>query len=169
MGRRGPPPTPTKILQQRGSWRAKDRDDNEWKPPEVAEAQTMEAPAELLALGPMAADHYRHTAPLLLASGVLTEADLPAFVRYCALYARWKKAEANVLEFGAVIFQKDRYGELKDFKRNPACLEANQLATLCLQLEREFGMTPSARVNMPGKGDDDAPKGATLEDFFSAG
>jgi phage terminase small subunit len=72
-----------------------------------------------------------------------------------------------VLEYGPVIFKKDEAGNPVDFKRNPACLDAKELSALCIQLEREFGLTPSARSNISAARDESQKGG--LEDFFSGG
>src|SRR3990167_11235512 len=84
VGKRGPAPTPTATLKQRGSWRANERK-NEPQP----ERRIPDCPDWL---APEAAEVWNQMAVLLDAMGVLTVADGNALARYCVLWVRWKRA-----------------------------------------------------------------------------
>src|SRR5581483_7260694 len=113
MGRRGPPPTPTKILELRGSWRAKERPGEPQPPPgapPMPEWLSEEARAE-----------WQRMAPELEALGLLSVLDRAALAAYCQAYAELVEAtallnrEGRVLE--APVFSKA--GELTGHVRKP--------------------------------------------------
>ena len=117
MSKPGPQPTPTAVLDMRGSWRAKARK-NEPKPP----AGKAICPARLSV---EAKRHWKRLATRLYRMGVLSVIDREAFARYCSLLARWYEVE-RVNDIDASM----------------------KISAHLLQLEREFGMTPSARASM---------------------
>jgi phage terminase small subunit len=129
MGKRGPQPTPTKILAARGSWRAKVRHDDLELP-----AGTPRKPAWLK--GEAAKEWKRVTAELSKA-GVLADIDQTALAQYCAYWAMWLE------EYSATV-------------PNPQLMK--DYYTACTKLAREFGLTPSSRVGLkaekPQKADD---------------
>lgn len=130
MGKRGPMPTPTKVLKNRGSRRVKHR---------VGEAEP--PPGEIICppwvTGEARVVWERLSQPLR-EMGVLTCIDTFAFARYCVYTVLWLR-------------------ELSNPGRTEATLEryANQLS----RLENCFGLTPSARAAMamerPEKEDDE--------------
>ncbi len=77
MGTRGPQPTPTSILEARGSWRAKVRENEPQLP--------TSAPACPRKLSKGARRWWTLTVPLLQAMKVLTAADGEVLSRYCVL------------------------------------------------------------------------------------
>jgi len=148
MGGKGPPPTPTKVLEMRGSWRAKI---NPREPqPEPGK------PNKPQWLGKYAASCWKQLIPKLNAIGILTKVDRNALSRYCVLWGRWKKAEEFLEENGTTqeAFNKD--GDSMGLKAYPQVKEAQQLASELLRLEQHFGLTPSARARLqvPEKKDD---------------
>jgi len=63
--------------------------------------------------------------------GVLTKIDGLMLARYCTLYARWQAAEEAVSA-----------GDIEQEVR------AERLADRLLRIEREFGLSPSARARL---------------------
>lgn len=139
MGRRGPAPTPTHILQMRGSTLVSQRRlADEPKPP----PGLPRCPAWLDADAKAA---WKQLAPMLAAMGCLTKIDTNALARYCRLWARWRKAEAFIDKHGEVYPLKDDEGKTRCVQQWPQVAIANKLAQQLSRLEAEFGMTPSAR------------------------
>jgi phage terminase small subunit len=125
MGKRGPKPTPTATLAQRGSWRAKVRD-GEPTPERLPECPA--APGDLM---PSARSVWSSMAPSLYASGRLTADDVPAFARYCSTAALFRELAAglDINDRGAVMNLRDMHNMLKEF-------------------DARFGLTPSDRAEM---------------------
>lgn len=119
MGQRGPAPTPTKILKLRGSWRAK-RNAEE---PEYG--QGVECPKRASTNAPAV---WRQLAPLLLETGVLTEADVNCFYRYCVLFSRWWN-----------LTMRSKH------------VEADKLHDQLNKLEAKFGLDPANRSRIHAK------------------
>lgn len=81
MGKRGPAPTPTAILDARGSWRAKIREGE----PTLPTAEP-DRPAFLKG---EALREWKRTLPLLAQMRVLTEADRATLAVYCKLWGEF--------------------------------------------------------------------------------
>ena len=154
MGTRGPSKTPTNILKARGSKRAGDR------------------PAEPIApegdpvcpdwLRPEAKDYWARLMPMLQNQKLLAECDENAIARYCQTLAKWRQSEEFLMKHGESYGMVDATGNtiIK------AYLQVNlsiKLSEVLLRLEREFGLTPSARASLgavenPGINKDKAAK-----------
>lgn len=148
MGRRGPPPKPTKlrVLQGNPSHRPLNRDEPkpasglprcpDWLP-ETAKAE------------------WRRVARLLRALGVLTRVDADALTVYCQTYARWRAAEEFLAKHGEVYPLRDENGRVRYMQQFPQVSIARHLAQLVRAYQQEFGMTPSSRSRVrveEGKG-----------------
>lgn len=140
MGRRGPAPTPTALLERRGSWRAKKKT-GEPRP------ERGRPPCPRWLSGD-AKKIWREIIPQLDQMGVLCRIDRNAVARYCTLWARWREAEEFIAEKGAVYARRDSEGRVKSFAQWPQVAIAEKLATQLLRLEQEFGLTPSARTRI---------------------
>ncbi|NOT01031.1 MAG: phage terminase small subunit P27 family [Phycisphaerales bacterium] len=140
MGRRGPKPLPGTILAFRGSPRANRRADESV----VAESGIPTMPEWLNDRGKAT---WHDLAPKLCAMGVLTTADGLAFARYCDLWARWTDATRFIDEHGMTATITRRTGRV-DHVAYPQVRIASRLSDELLKLEREFGLTPSARVGL---------------------
>jgi P27 family predicted phage terminase small subunit len=138
MGRRGPVPTPTAILKQRGSWRAKAREGKEVKGP----VGTPICPSWL---NQEAKNTWKRIVPKLRAMNVLTMIDGEALARYCQVSSRWKRAELFIQKHGDTYPLKDEKGQIRCLQQFPQVAIANKLAIQLARLEQEFGLTPSAR------------------------
>ena len=142
MGKRGPRPTPTNLLQLRGSKLVnKDRREREVQGP----GGLPDKPDWLDEMGQKAWDFL---VPLLQQMGVLTRIDANALSRYCHLWSRWREAEAFIAKHGLMYPLKDDAGQPKCFQPWPQVYIANKLAQQLTRLEQEFGMTPSARSRL---------------------
>ncbi len=140
MGLRGPKPTPTKILQMRGSWRATQR-----QAEPTVEAKIPPRPAWLTT--PEEKKIWRALTTRLHAAGLLSEVDQHALGRYVQLFLQWRKMQQFVAEYGEVypIMAPDRAKPV-GFDIFPQAKLALTLADRLLRLEQHFGMTPSARA-----------------------
>ncbi|MEK6675784.1 MAG: phage terminase small subunit P27 family [Planctomycetota bacterium] len=142
MGRRGPAPTPTRILKIRGSTLVtRKREAGEVQGP----CGIPDRPDWLDVDSQVAWDSF---VPLLVQMGVLTRVDGKALARYCQLWASWRKAEEFIDKHGTVYPVKDDKGRTKCFMHWPQVSIALKLAPQLTRLEQEFGMTPSARARI---------------------
>ena len=121
----GPKPTPTAILEQRGSWRAKDRTHE--PVPDLPDGLT---PPAGLTGKPLSI--FLELGPRLIGVGLLTVADLPTFSRYCRLYVAWENAY-------------DLIGEEPD---RSAVLTLAKLDEMLRKLEANFGLSPADRTGI---------------------
>ena len=144
MGKRGPPPTPTKILKLRGSYHAEHRAGE--PEPEVARPDRPEWLCELAAVA------WDQIVPELDAMNILGRIDGNALARYCTLWARWRECDDKITKYGDSFAIKNEKGETVGFHPFPHSVQANKLCQLLSRLEGEFGMTPSSRsrIQVPG-------------------
>lgn len=134
MGRRGPKPTPTKILKVRGSWRAdvrKDESQAEPSIPEMPEWLSVEAKKE-----------WNRLVLVLNKYNLLTDLDRNSLGLYCQTFADYKEA-LKYCEKGALI--KTKNGNII---QNPAVSLKNRVLQILQRLGAEFGLSPSARAGM---------------------
>ena len=100
--RRGPAPTPTKILELRGSKRAR-RNPNEPKPDKGR-------PRCPLWLKGNAKAEWKKLVEMTDRMGILTKVDGNALARYCRLWQRWRRSEDFIEEHGDQYPVKDKKG-----------------------------------------------------------
>lgn len=142
MANPGRRPTPLKILEKRGSWRAKL---NPLEPrPEPGR------PSCPKWISPAAKKAWRHLLPLMEPMGILTKVDRDALTRYVTTWAQWR----DMIEFidkNGVIYPLKKFnaatGEMDiiSFKTFPQVKIALALSEQLSRLEQSFGLTPSAR------------------------
>lgn len=142
MGRRGPPPTPTKVLQLRGTHR---RDRHGDPADEVAFGQLTALPPAPGFLDRMGKAEWKRVGPELIEKGLLSEGDLAAFTAYCANVSRAVAAE-KVLKREGLTFETAQ-GFLMP---RPEVAIARQCWHQVRQFSQEFGLTPSARARVRG-------------------
>jgi len=146
MGARGPSPTPTRRLQLRGSWRSKQRP-NEPRPKRARPR----APASL---GDEAKKLFLALVRQLYAQKVVASLDAQALARYSDLLVDYWKASEFVAKHGAVYVVRGKPGkdgepgQAVGFRLYPQTALKIALASELLRLEREFGLTPSARARV---------------------
>lgn len=157
MGERGPTKKPTglKLLQGIPGGEHKLNPDE----PKPAPAHGAEPPASLTEDG---REIWKSEAPKLEKLGLLTEVDLGAFARYCDMQAKWLKAKKFLDEKGFYypIFWEQSPADIKAGKPKvlkylcpfPEVSIYNQLGQQLSRLEKNFGMTPSARASLSVEG-----------------
>jgi len=139
MSKPGPRPTPTGVLQLRGSWRAAGRSDAAVKP---------SRPACPRWLGAEARKKWKQLVPELAKLGILTTVDREALARYCDTWALWRRMREHVEKYGVSYPLRTDDGEVKCFQQFPEVGAMHKLALLLGRLEAEFGLTPSARTRI---------------------
>ncbi len=160
MGRRGPQPTPTKILKMRGSWRG-DRRGDELKAPK-------ERPRRPRSLRREAARVWNQLLPQLEQMKIVSTVDKQALGRYCQAVAKYWEAE-KVLELnGSTYHTYDKQGSTIVNDR-PEVARSAKLSEECRKLENLFGLNPAARASFaPVKAsDEDENRGKSR--FFNQG
>ena len=144
MGRRGPAPTPTPILQLRGSWRANARK-NEPSP-------ARKAPAKPRGMSREASATWDYLVPKLVKMGVLAEVDRNALHRYCETWARWKRAGKFLRENGETypLYETDKNGNerVKYHAPFPEVSIYRGTSDMLHRMEQQFGLSPSARASI---------------------
>jgi P27 family predicted phage terminase small subunit len=135
MGRRGPPPTPTKLRVLHGD-RPQRINPREPEPePGV--------PDQPPGLTPRAQEIWDYLVAVLEPSGVLTKADGLGLYMLAEQWAIYRDA-ATLVNTSAVLVRSDRGGLV----RNPATTTMMQAAATVRVLCQEFGLTPAGRVNL---------------------
>lgn len=120
-----------------------------------------QAPAFLHAY---AVEEWDRQAPTLYSLGVLTEPDQMALAAWCQCVARWRDAEERLKEYarkeaeaaargegentGGLVETTDKGNRIQSVLLNVA----NAAMRDMLRFAAEFGMTPSARARIEGKG-----------------
>jgi P27 family predicted phage terminase small subunit len=140
VGRRGPPPKPTKLKKLEGTYR-KDRDvGRELEPPPGVPVRPKWLDREACA-------EWDRVVPQLVELKVLTGLDGAALERYCVAHSNWVKAQRDVQKNGAVL--KSQFGPMK----NPNVKIAQDERAAARLLAGELGLSPSARsrVKVPEK------------------
>jgi len=138
MGKRGPVPTPTRILENRGSWRGKVRNEEE---PEAL--GNLRIPHWLQGAG---RKMWQRISPELKALGLVGTVDSHMLARYCALFARWLECNEFINEKGMVETVSTKDSEyVKEYPQVARLVSLNQQL---VQMERNFGMSPAARVSL---------------------
>jgi len=141
VGRRGPPPKPTRMRLLEGN-RGKRRI-NEYEPqPEKA------APPCPRWLTPEARKVWKRVAALLRKMRLLTVAEEDALVAYAQTFARWKAAEEFLARHGDVYPIRDDQGRVKCMAQFPQVAIARHLLAVLKSYQQEFGFTPSARTRL---------------------
>lgn len=130
--------TPTAILEKRGSWRAKTRVDE----PVYEIAGDLTMPKILKADGKAI---WQKILPMVIGQGVLTQADLAAFTRYCFYWQTWQELARNP-------------------ERNINDLV--KVEGIVLKLETQFGLTPASRPNVKSEKRDDEQEKGKRHDYF---
>ncbi len=141
MGKRGPAKTPTAILERRGSWLAKTRtnepqfedgvpDRPDWLRPEALAAWDQIVPK------------------LARVPGLLKTIDGNALGRYCQNLAKWMACEDFLVKHGDVYPTKNKRGDVTGFVQYPQVNTAIKLDAALFAMEKQFGMTASARAGL---------------------
>ncbi|MHB1156062.1 MAG: phage terminase small subunit P27 family [Phycisphaerales bacterium] len=150
MGKRGPLGMTADAAKRRGSYRI-DRHGGKHITPG-------EPPKRPPWLDGEAAAIWDDLLPPLIAAGIpLRSVDAFALARYCSMLEWWRQCQADIEAHGST-FTNARGREVE----RPAVRQAATLADGMLRIEREYGMSPTARARLPlvdPKPDDAGPIG----------
>lgn len=158
MGLRGPQPTPTRILQLRGTYR-KDRHGDPADQPQLEELEALPPPPGFF--DTVAAFEWDRIGHELVAKRVLCKADLAAFTGYCCSVSRAVNADRAVMKLGSTMVTPQGFEMAR-----PEVAIAKQAWSEVNKFAREFGITPSSRsrVRVPQPTGANTPKGNPFED-----
>lgn len=140
MGRRGPPKKPAELIH---GWRKDEREKSTLKPPLLDKPPR--APSWLNKDGQR---EWRIISKQLHRLGILTEVDLTALAIYCQAWADYRDAQAHLAIDGKTLVRRDLNGNVKSVQASPYWAIARQATEVILKFLREFGLTPSARVDL---------------------
>ena len=103
-------------------------------------------------LSPDARAVWDRILPELAHMRLVTAADRDALVVYCQAVAHHAQAVREVNERGLLV--PGREGNLV---KNPACQFVREQAVLVKVMGQQFGLTPAARVSLPGDTSEEGP------------
>ena len=144
MGDRGPDPTPTAIKEARGTVR-RHTVKNEPKP----RTDGVRVPSGLSA---RAKTVWKALLPELQALNLATVVDVYALHRYCSAVAEWRKLDEYLNKRGLTHTVMMSTG-IEKVEARPEVALRLQAHTVCLQIEKQFGLTPAARVRLVSGGE----------------
>lgn len=154
MGRRGPKPQPGAVKEQKAPVRSRQAKKDKAQQPAVP-AASLNAPAWLKGEG---LKIYQRMSPQLRAMKLLTEADTPAFARYCKHFDRWLDLQKRLEKHGDIYEIETASGKVR--RADPAFTMADRLDRMLLAFEDRFGLNPAerqrifaARANTGASGD----------------
>jgi len=133
MAKRGPKPTPTKILRLRGSRLADNRHDEnmgEYVRPEMPEYLTGLAKTE-----------WERIVPKLENMGLLAEVDQTMLALYCTVFAEWREADSLV---ESPVIMTTNGNKIQHPAQSIRTNAWERLKKVCA----EFGMSPAARTGL---------------------
>ena len=144
MGSRGPQKTPTVQLALVGSHRAKSREGKEPKPKQAK-------PSTSIKLTTAEKRVFNKTYDMLKSMRLHAASDGNALARYAKNVVLYNAVQAACDEYGETVpVVKTINGEdvVTGRKRSDESRIRNELESTLLRLEREFGLTPSARAGL---------------------
>ncbi len=161
----GPPPTPTKVLQLRGSWRGNARGDEPQPSDDAPE------PPEWLDAG--ARKIWSRLLPLLEGMKLASRTDEGLIARYCQTFSLYVTAQADLALVEKLKKKKKvtnrewRTIELAESRIDIAFKASDRLDKMGAQL----GLTPAARASLAGKVPAPQPKAGEKDKnrFFKRG
>lgn len=146
--RPGPAPLPSNVIELRGNPGKRKR-----APEPNPRDAGLEPPADLT---PAARAFWRRHAPELGRLGLLTVSDVDSFGACCEAWAFMQQAKDELRSSksaNAKVTTRDR-AHGNEARKHPAFTVYKQAEASFLAWAREFGLTPSSRVGLPGPGDD---------------
>ncbi len=154
MGRRGPPPTPNRILELRGTLRA-DRKRNAPEP-------RVEAPNPPTWMSREAKAEWRRLAPELEALGLIAKIDRALLAGLCESWSTWVACEKVIREKGRTFETPNGY-----IQQRPEVAIGGRALKDLTRLGAEFGLSPRARSRLgvrPPQREPRSPMERLLED-----
>lgn len=152
--KRGPKPTPTKILQLRGSWRANRPDEPQ------GQLVRLEPPAWLL---PDAKDAFAELAEVIYGLGVSTKADVLALAMLAESIILYRKATEELVRDGLSTAT-----ETGGRKSHPALIARSQAWSEIARGLAMFGLDPGDRARASKAGPPAELDEDTLADMGAA-
>lgn len=145
----GPAPLPSNVIQLRGNPGKRKRDAEP-----LPKGAGLDPPADLT---PSGRTFWRRHAPELARLGLLTVNDVDSFAACCEAWAFMQQAKTELRgsskTANAKVTTSDR-AHGREVRKHPAFTVYKQAEASYLAWAREFGLTPSSRVGLPGPGDD---------------
>jgi len=93
---------------------------------------------------------WRRVVPELKRMGVLTHIDRDAMVNYCIVYAKWQRAEKELLDGFTYEAMDAKTFKVKQHVKPEVAIARDSLNQI-RQYQCEFGMTPSSRTGINAK------------------
>lgn len=146
MAKPGRKPTPTAIKKMEGNPGRRPLPEYEPQP-----GALVEIPKPPSFLFPLAKKHWKKMADELRSCSLLTAIDLDAFAAMCNAYATWVDAQQNLKKTGMLVKSPNGYPMV-----SPYVSISEKALNRLLQYQREFGLTPSSRVQVDGGGNNEA-------------
>ncbi len=140
MSTRGRKPKPTRLKLLTGNPGKRPLNEREPQPP-----LPPSLPKPPKHLGRDGREEWLRVGGMLLRTRVLTEADLTALSAYATVCGRWMEAEREIRRKGIMV--RPTPGS-KVRILNPMLPVANKCLQQMLQLQAEFGLTPSSRTRV---------------------
>ncbi|HET7232706.1 MAG TPA: phage terminase small subunit P27 family [Longimicrobium sp.] len=104
--------------------------------------------------------------PQLEAAGLLAEVDGTALALYCVAFARWERAERELVKTGGEVVRSPT----NDYPiQNPWLAVSNKATEQIHKYLAEFGMSPAARMRVAFKNNGDSKPKANPQDRFFTG
>jgi len=148
MGKRGPSRQPTILKYIRGNPSKERLPDDEPTPDLICD---FEAPAHV-AEDELASKKWQEAVRVLSSMRVMTVADMEPLARYCLVWSHWmqsrekcKQVGREIMHFEADPNRSDGKLRIKWAQPAPWAVDEKTARKDLLQLEREFGLTPSSR------------------------
>lgn len=141
MGFRGPAPKPSVVRELEGNPSGRPLNAYEPRPNLIS---SIEPPEHLSQEGK---NVWKALSQELIRIGLLSTIDIEAFSRYINYLLEYRDCQ-KAIDGKYIITYKNPDGSPKYFQQNPYISLRNAAASNMLKLEREFGMTPAARVRM---------------------
>lgn len=161
MGRRGPPPTPTKLKIARGNPGKRPLNEREPQP-------AVEPPAMPAWLSPAAKAEWKRIVPELIRLGLLAKIDRAALTAYCQAVAELEIATQTLDVEGRVCRMPilNNAGEVigERLKAHPCVAQMNAASQRVKALIQEFGLTPASRSRV--QAGDKPPAESRAKKFF---
>lgn len=141
MGERGPTKQPAAQHEANGTYRA-DRHAGPTLPCVV--------PLMPPDMCPVAQAKWKQITPQLELAGLISDIDQGVLRRYCESYARYLDAQDAVVREGMTLksTKETKNGSSETTVINPAYRIVDAETKFMLMVERQFGMTPSARTGI---------------------
>lgn len=143
----GPPPTPTGVLKNRGSWRAKSRPT---EPSPVVGAPRLPAHLD----GP-AKVYWKRTVKFMLGSKTLSIGDEGVLATYCQACSDRDRFTLAIRKVGETFTTPQGY-----LAKNPLCTLLREARETILKCAARLGLSPADRTRvgqLPDSSDTDSP------------